>query len=165
MCGLSSAAAGTKPIGVEMVEQFVGGWRAKTTWDMLDAAAEGRARQALVELDRLLLAGETPIGLLGQIGSTLRRFAAATRFIEQAEADGRRTNLRQALEAAGVKPVPFIMNKNEAQLRRVGRQRASKLFQWVLDADLALKGPSSQPARARIVLEQLIARLAEGQAK
>jgi hypothetical protein len=54
------------------------------------------------------------------------------------------------------------MSKNESQLRRLGRQRARKLFQWVLDADLALKGPSSQPARARIALEQLIARLAAG---
>jgi len=157
-----AAAAGDKPIGVELVEQLVGGWRAKTTWDMLDAAAEGRTRQALLELERLLLAGETPIGLLGQIGSTLRRFATATRFIEQAEAAGQRVNLRLALETAGVKPIPFIMSKNEAQLRRLGRQRAGKLFQWVLDADLALKGPSSQPARARIVLEQLIARLAAG---
>jgi DNA polymerase-3 subunit delta len=157
-----AAAAGTRPITVELVEQMVGGWRAKTTWEMLDAAAEGRTRQALVELERLLLAGETPIGLLGQIGSTLRRFASATRFIEQAEAAGRPANLRQALEAAGVKPIPFVMNKNESQLRRLGRQRSGKLFQWVLDADLALKGSSSQPARARFVLEQLLARLGDG---
>jgi DNA polymerase-3 subunit delta len=156
-----ASAAGPKPITVELVEQMVGGWRAKTTWDMLDAAAEGRTQQALVELDRLLLAGETPIGLLGQVGSTLRRFASATRFIEQAEAAGRPASLRQALEAAGAKPIPFILGKNEKQLRRLGRQRAKKLFEWVLDADLALKGTSSQPARARIVLEQLIVRLAE----
>ena len=154
-----AAAAGQAAITAEMVQQLVGGWRAKTAWDMLDAALEGRTRQALVELDRLLLAGEVPIAILGQIGATLRRFAAATRLIEQAEAAGRRTNLRQALETAGVKPAPFIMNKAESQLKQLGRQRGGQLFGWLLEADLALKGVSSSPAKARIVLEQLLVRL------
>lgn len=152
-----AAAAGAQPIGPELVRKLVGGWRAKTAWDMLDAAVEGRARQALVELDRLLLSGENPIGVLAQIGASLRRFAAATRFIEQAEAAGGRANLRQALELAGVKP--FVMQKTEAQLRKLGRDRAGALYQGLLEADLALKGSSSSPARSRIVLEQLIVRL------
>lgn len=152
-----AAAAGAQPIGPDLVHKFVGGWRAKTAWDMLDAAVEGRTRQALVELDRLLLSGENPIGVLAQIGASLRRFAAATRFVEQTEAAGGRAHLRQALELAGVKP--FVMQKTEAQLRKLGRERAGALYRWLLDADLALKGSSSSPARSRIVLEQLIARL------
>lgn len=157
---LSAAAAG-KPIGVELVEQLVGGWRAKTAWDMLDATIEGRLRQALVELDRLLLSGENPIGVLAQIGASLRRFATATRLIEQTEAGGGRVNLRQALETAGVKA--FVMQKNEAQLRRLGRHRAGRLHQWLLDADLALKGSNSSPARARTLLEQLVVRLGKAE--
>ncbi|HUY91996.1 MAG TPA: DNA polymerase III subunit delta [Pirellulales bacterium] len=154
-----AAAAGQSAITAELVQQLVGGWRAKTAWDMLDAALEGRARQALVELDRLLLAGEVPIAILAQIGASLRRFAAATRYIQQAEAAGRKTSLRQALEAAGVKPAPFIMNKAEAQLRQLGRQRGGQLLAWLLEVDLALKGSSSSPPKARIVLEQLLVRL------
>jgi len=155
-----AAAAHDAPIGAELVQQLVGGWRAKTAWDMLDAALEGRARQALLELDRLLLAGESPIAVLGQIGASLRRYATATRLIQQAEASGRRTNLRQALEAAGVKSVPFIMNKAEAQLRQLGRERGAQLLSWLLEADLALKGASSSPPKARIVLERLLVLLA-----
>jgi DNA polymerase-3 subunit delta len=152
-----SAAANGQPIGSELVQQLVGGWKAKTAWDMLDAAVEGRTGEALVELDRLVLSGENPIAVMGQIAATLRRFAAATRIIEQTEASGGRANLRQALELAGVKS--FVAQKSEAQLRKLGRQRAGRIYRWLLEADLALKGSSSAPARARTVLEQLVVRL------
>lgn len=152
-----AAAANGQPITAERVQQLVGGWRAKTAWDMLDAAVEGRSGQALIELDRLLLSGEAPIAIMGQIGATLRRFAAATRFIEQIETASGRPNLRQALELAGFKS--FVAQKSETQLRKLGRERAGKIYTWLLEADLALKGSSSTPARARIVLEQLVVRL------
>lgn len=152
-----AAAANGQPITAERVQQLVGGWRAKTAWDMLDAAVEGRTGQALIELDRLLLSGENPIAIMGQIGATLRRFAAATRFIELTEASGGRANLRQALEMAGIKS--FVVQKSEGQLRKLGRERAGQIYTWLLEADLALKGQSSAPARARTVLEQLVVRL------
>lgn len=153
-----AALAGNTPITVEMVREAVGGWRAQTTWDMLDAATAGNADLALDQLDRLLTSGESPVALLAQIGSSLRRLAAATRMIEDAEARGRRISLRQALEAAGVKP--FALGKSESQLRQLGRARAGKLYAWLLNADLELKGSSSAANRARFVLEQLIARMA-----
>jgi hypothetical protein len=87
----------------------------------------------------------------------LRRFAAATHLIEQADHARRRLSLRQALEQAGFKP--FLLGKAEGQLRRLGRARGSQLYHWLLAADLALKGTSSSPARARLVLESLIVRL------
>jgi DNA polymerase-3 subunit delta len=156
---LSAAAGADGEISAERVQQLVGGWRVHTTWDMLDSALAGNAPSALEQLDRLLLSGEEPIGVLAQISSNLRRFAAATRLIEQQEAEGRRPNLRAALEGAGFRPAPFIMDKAEKQLKSLGRQRGSRLYRWLLDADLALKGQSSQKLRARLVLEQLIARL------
>jgi DNA polymerase-3 subunit delta len=157
-----AASANGQPISGELVQQLVGGWRAKTAWDMLDAAVEGRTGEALVELDRLLLSGENPIAIMGQIAATLRRFAAATRLVEQTEASGGRPNLRQALELVGVKS--FVAQKSEAQLRRLGRQRAGRIYRWLLEADLALKGSSSAPARARTVLEQLVVRLGMSEA-
>jgi len=143
-------------VTAESVRELVGTWRTKTTWDMLDAALAGDVRGAMTQLDRLLLAGENEVPLLAQISATLRRLAAATRLILQAEATGRRTTLAAALEEAGVKG--FVVRKTEQQLRRIGRQRGGQLYEWLLDADLALKGASSLPPR--LVLERLIVRLA-----
>lgn len=153
-----SVAAG-QSITEQVVHDLVGGWRAKTAWEMIDAALAGNARAALAQLDRLLMAGEHPIGILAQIASTLRRFAAATRLVESAEAQKRRINLREALEQAGVKP--FVIAKSEQQLRHLGRQRAGKLHRWLLEADLDLKGQSALPPRT--VLERLIVRVATPQ--
>jgi DNA polymerase-3 subunit delta len=150
-----SAEAG-KPINEQLVQDLVGGWRAKTAWEMIDSALAGNARAAVMQLDRLLLAGEHPIGILAQIASTLRRFAGAVRILERAEAQKRRINLREALEQAGVKP--FVLAKSEEQLRKLGRQRAGKLYRWLLEADLDLKGQSALPPRT--VLERLIVRIA-----
>ncbi len=154
---LALLVRGEEPITPELVEQHVGSWRTKTTWDLIDSAAGGDARGALVQLDRLLAAGENPIALLGQISSTLRRFAAAARLVQQAERSGRRPALRPILEQAGFKK--FVLDKAERQLRQLGRERAKHLYHWLLEADLALKGASSAPDRARLVLEQLIVRL------
>lgn len=150
-------------VTLELVDQYVAGWRVKTAWTMLDAALDGQTGAALGQLDRLLQSGENAIGILAQIAATLRRFAAATRFIEQAEAEGRKISLRAALERAEVKP--FVINRAEGQMRRLGRDRAGRLYAVLLEADLALKGSSSAPARARIELERLVAWLAAPPAK
>ena len=158
---LASLAGEGGSITPELVDQAVGGWRAKTAWDLLDAALDGKTSEALIQLDRLLLSGEVPIALMGQLGASLRRMAAAVRLLEQAELTGRRGNLRQALEQAGVKP--FVLSKAEGQLRRLGRVRAAQLYHWLLEADLALKGTSSSPTRARLLLEEFVVRLSAHQ--
>jgi DNA polymerase-3 subunit delta len=135
---------------------MVGGWRAKTTWEMLDAALDGQPAAAMQQLDRLLASGENPVGLLAQISASLRRLAAATRLVLQAEAAGRRVALRPALEQAGIRA--FVLQKAEQQLRRLGRQRGGQLYRWLLEADLDLKGDSTIPPRH--ILERLVLRLA-----
>jgi DNA polymerase-3 subunit delta len=141
-----------------LVRKYVGGWRTQKTWDMIDAAADGRAVAAIEQLDRLLAAGEEPYALLAQMSSTLRRFAAAVVLIEQAEQQGRRASLRTALELAGTPR--FKLGDAERQLRQIGRDRAHRLYDWLLAADLGLKGHNSSKQRARHVLETLIIRLA-----
>lgn len=153
---LSLVAAADKKITGPMVQQMVGGWRAKSTWEMLDAALAGDLAGTLGQLERLLAAGETPIGLLGQISASLRRLAAATRMILQGEAAGRPVPLRAALEQSGVRS--FVLQKGERELRRLGRQRGANLYRWLLEADLDLKGDSSLPPR--LILERLLTRLA-----
>ncbi len=156
---ISRLALTTEPGGkitAAAVKKAVGSWRAKTTWEMLDAALDGKSREAMLQLDRLLLSGENPIAVLAQIASTLRRFAAATRIVLQTEQAGRRIALKPTLEQAGFKP--FVLKKAERQLRQLGRQRGQQLYGWLLGADLDLKGYSS--AEPRLILERLVLRLA-----
>jgi DNA polymerase-3 subunit delta len=142
-------------VGVAAVREMVGSWRARTAWEMLDAALDGRTAEALVQLDRLLLAGEHPIAVLAQISASLRRLAAATQLILAEEKAGRRISVRDALQRAGVKS--FVLQKSELQLRRLGRHRGDRLYGWLLEADLDLKGSSNLSPRA--VLERLVVRL------
>ena len=146
----------------ELVRDVVGGWRTKTTWELIDAAVDGNAAEALRQLDDLLQSGENPLALFGPIAWSLRRFAAATRIIERAERLGQRTSLSSALEQAGFRKWPREALENaQRQIRQLGRRRAGQLYRWLLDADLALKGSHSSPVRARFALERLIVRLSK----
>jgi DNA polymerase III subunit delta len=156
---LAMLTDGKATIDADLVRENVGGWRVRKTWDMIDAAADGKAAEAIQQLDRLIAAGEEPHALLPQMASTLRRFAAAARIYEQAEQSRRTMSLRSALEQSGM-PV-FKMSSAENQLKQIGRPRAKQLYRWLLAADLELKGHNSTKDRARRVLETLIVRLAK----
>jgi DNA polymerase-3 subunit delta len=146
----------------EMVRDVVGGWKTKTAWELTDAAADGDAAEALRQLDHLLQSGEHPVALLAQFSWSLRRYAAATRIYEQAEREGRRTPLSEALLEAGFRKWPQdALPRAEKQLRQLGRQRALSLYTWLLETDLALKGTHSQEDRARFALEKLFVRMAK----
>jgi DNA polymerase-3 subunit delta len=148
-------------VNVKLVQENVGGWRTRATWDMIDAAADGRAADALGQLDRLITSGEKPFGLLPQMASSLRRFSTAVQLIEAAEKNRQRLPPREALAQAGV--IPFKLGDAERQLRQIGRQRAKHLTEWLLAADLAMKGHNSADERARMEIERLIIRLAAGE--
>jgi DNA polymerase-3 subunit delta len=139
----------------QLVRDQVGGWRVRSAWDLVDAAVEGNAVEALRQLERLIESGESPIGLLAQIAGTLRRFATATWVVNHAGSGPPR--LAAALDKAGIPR--FARQKAERQLRQIGRPRGQQLNDWLLAADLAMKGESSAPWRQRLVLEQLIVRL------
>ena len=146
----------------ELVQEAIGGWRAKSTWDLVDAAAEGSAGEALVQLDRLLQSGEHPLALLGSISWSLRRYAAATRVFQGAQRRGERIQLREALSQAGFRDWPIgTLKKAEERLIQLGRARAGSLYQWLLETDLALKGSHSQEHRGRLMLEMLILKMAK----
>ena len=145
----------------ETVRTNVGHWRSKTAWEMLDLALSGNAPEAIRQLDRLFQAGEHAVGLLAMISYTLRRLAAATELILEAEKQKRRLPLPNALEQAGVKK--FVLDKSVEQLKKLGRHRGQKIPDWLIKADLDLKGDSrSDP---RLVLEQLIVKIASAQLK
>ncbi len=146
----------------EMVRDYVGGWKTKTVWDLVDLACEGNAAEALRQLDQLLHGGEEPIGVFAQMAWSLRRYAAATRIYERSERQGPRMALSQAVQQAGFPSWNRqALAEGETRLKQLGRERAGRLYRWLLDADLALKGTHSSSDRARFVLEQLILRLAK----
>jgi DNA polymerase-3 subunit delta len=150
-----------RPVAPEAVQQFIGGWRAQTIWELLDAALSGRTDAALTQLDRLLRCGEHPLALVGSLAWSLRRYAAATRHYERAQRSGRNIPLREALSLAQVRDwPPGELARAEQRLLALGRQRAGQLYRWLLELDLALKGSHSQDDRARWALEQLLLRLA-----
>jgi DNA polymerase-3 subunit delta len=146
----------------EQVQEIIGGWRTKSTWDLVDAAADGDAGAALTQLDRLLHSGEHPLALVGSLSWSLRRYAVATRNFQQAERAGERIPLREALVRAGVKDWPIgNLAASEKRLIQLGRHRAGKLYRWLLELDLSLKGSHSQDDRARWALEQLLLRMSK----
>ncbi|MDR0703399.1 MAG: hypothetical protein LBF88_00250, partial [Planctomycetaceae bacterium] len=105
-----------------------------------------------------LLAGENAVGILAQIAPTLRKFAAATQLILDGEKHGKKITPAAALEQAGVNRY-YIEKKSEKQLKMLGRFRGAKLLDWLLHADLDLKGASRNDPR--IILETLIINLAD----
>lgn len=144
-------------IDAALVEANVGDWRTRQTWDMIDAMVEGRAAEAMHQLDRLLASGEEPIAILAQVSYSLRKFATAGRLVEQAEAVGRRVYFPQIMADAG-----FWKNKIDKatqQLKSIGRARAVRLATWLLEMDMAMKGHNSGESAARLELERLIAHL------
>lgn len=146
----------------ELVQEVVGGWRAKTIWEVVDSATDGDAAEALRQLDMALQSGEHPQALFGQIAWSLRRYAVATRIYETAERAGQRLTLRDALEQAGFRAWPQgAMANAERQLKQLGRDRAGRMLQWLLEADLAMKGSHSAADRARFVLERLFLKMAK----
>ena len=65
---LSAGADGT--IDPQLVRELVGGWRTKTTWDMLDLAAAGHAGEAILQLDRPRRAARRSRSMLSRINAT-----------------------------------------------------------------------------------------------
>lgn len=152
---LALMAEDKKGITSELVEQAVGSWRSRTAFEMLDLALEGKTVAAVQQLDVLLLAGENAVGILAQISATLRKMAAATELILNAERQQNKLSVRSALEKVGVKG--YFLGKTEKQLFHLGRHRGAKLPQWLLQLDLDLKGDSrSDP---RLLLEMLLVKL------
>jgi DNA polymerase-3 subunit delta len=139
-----------KRIDAADVDKLVGSSRAENTWKIFDAIGAGKVGEALGILDHLLDQGEEPIRLLGAFSMQLRRLAQAYRLTQNG------TSLSGALAEAGV--LPFGIKSAEQQLRHLGRRRAERLYDWLLETDLGLKGSSQLPPRN--LLERLVVQLA-----
>jgi len=157
--------AGEK-ITPEMVQDIVGGWKAKSMFELGDAVADGNAGDALAQLDHVLQAGEHPLAITGALAWSLRRFALATRVYREMKRNGSNPQLRDVLLQAGFKDWPLgTLKKAEDRLRQIGSARAGQLYRWLLELDLSLKGTHSHERRARWAVERVFLRLAKQNAR
>lgn len=147
--------ANGQPITCQMVNTLSGSWRAQTAWVMLDCALAGYTDSTLKYLDSLLAAGEVPIVIAAQLAANLRKLAMANRLFLDAQANGRRISLNEALTQVGVKP--FVIRKSQDQLQRLGVDRVSQLLDWLTQLDFDLKGDSRLDART--LLERFLLQL------
>jgi DNA polymerase-3 subunit delta len=139
-------------IEVDHVDQLVGRSGGANAFRVFDALGAGRPAEALAILDQLFVEGEDPFRLLGAFSLQLRRLAQVARLT------GQGASLGEAFDRAGVPAWPQARQSCEQQLRRLGRRKAARLFDWLLEVDLGLKGSSPLPPRT--LLERLIVRLA-----
>jgi DNA polymerase-3 subunit delta len=137
-------------ITAEDVDQLVAAGRVETVWKIIDAATAGDAAVAIGMLNSLTGAGEQPLLIFGAISSQLRKLAKAYRLVMNGE------NPRTALPKAGVPP--YFVEKAQGQLRHLGRDRLGRLYQWLSETDLGIKGDSSLTPQH--LLERLVVRVA-----
>ncbi len=142
----------------DKASSLVGGWRTQTLWEIADHVGDGKIAHALVQLDRLLISGQSPLGFFSPLAWSLRRFGVAAQLVEQAERCGQRPNLSYCLEQAGFRK--FDLKKAELQLRRIGRPRAKMLLNWIVELELKLKGTHSNDHAAKFAIEEFLTRLA-----
>jgi DNA polymerase III subunit delta len=140
-------------IGRDDVARMVGAGRVETIWKTLEAATSGGATEAITLLDLLLSSGENPVGLLAAISASLRKLhhAGALRMAHK--------SIDDACKEAGIPTYPGAIQSTLRQHKHLGSERVDNLADWLLRADLDLKGSSS--LSPRVILERLLLRLAQ----
>jgi DNA polymerase-3 subunit delta len=150
MLKLSIYVGARAKIDVEDVDKLVGNNRAADTWKIFDAVAAGNIQGAMGILERLFDQGEEPMRIIGAFSMQLRRLAQATRLTAQG------ISLGAALAQVGVPP--FATRSAEAQMRHLGRRRLDRLYDWLLQMNMDLRGGSALPART--LFERFLLKLA-----
>jgi DNA polymerase-3 subunit delta len=132
------------------VDRVVGRSRAAETFKIFDAIAAGQPAAAVGILRRLFDEGVDPLMILGAFSWQLRQLAQVGGETMRGQP------LASAMAAAGV--APFARARTEQLLRHLGRRRIARLYDWLIEADLSMKGGGQLPDR--ILLERLLVRLA-----
>ncbi|MEM9940421.1 MAG: DNA polymerase III subunit delta [Planctomycetota bacterium] len=148
-------------IEMDTIKSIVGGWRARTMWEAIDAAVSGNAGKALELLDQLIRSGEHPLALFGQLSWSLRRYSVAADIVFRQVRNGTRPDMGAAAKQAGFQSWNGEIEKSQANLKQLGRERANKISSWLVESDFQLKRSHSQNDRGRLVLENLIVKMAK----
>ncbi|MFM7251117.1 MAG: DNA polymerase III subunit delta [Planctomycetaceae bacterium] len=156
----AARAADAGAVRPEEIDDVAGSAQERSAWGMVDDAASGDAGKALAALADLLAAGESPVALLAQSATSLRRLATAARILAPPPGAARPPSFDEALKRAGVAAWPKALAQAREALQQLGRQRALRLPQALADLDRALKGEASRGLRARLALERLVCMMA-----
>lgn len=156
----AARAAGAGAVRPEEIDDIAGSAQERSAWGMIDDAAAGDATKALAALADLLATGESPVALLAQSATSLRRLATAARILAPPPGAQRPPSFDEALKRAGVAAWPKALAQARAALQQLGRQRALRLPQALADLDRSLKGEASRGLRARLALERLVCMMA-----
>lgn len=156
----AARAADAGAVRPEEIDDVAGSAQERSAWGMVDDAASGDAKKALAALADLLAAGESPVALLAQSATSLRRLATAARILAPPPGAPRPPSFDEALKRAGVAAWPKALAQAREALQQLGRQRALRLPQALADLDRSLKGEASRGLRARLALERLVCMMA-----
>jgi DNA polymerase-3 subunit delta len=140
-----------KRIDADDVDKLVGNSREADVWKILSRAGEGQTREALTVLDQLFDQGQDALRILGAVSAQLRRLAKVARLQQLG------LPLSRAMDQAGI--LPFAAREVEQQLRHLGKRRAARLYDWLLQVNYGIKGGSGLPPN--VLLERLVIRLAQ----
>jgi DNA polymerase-3 subunit delta len=135
-----------REIRSEDVTRMIGAGRIENIWKVLDAATTGRGALALEDLDGLLSAGESPVGLLRAMSFSLIKVYHAGRLRRA------RVDVREACRAAGI--YPYLVEKTQQQHAHLGPSRVDGLPDRLLRTDLDLIGSSQLDPRT--IMERLL---------
>ena len=153
----SKGADSIRKVSDARVDELVGGWRTQTVWKLSEAVAEGRIAEAIEGIDKLIMSGQTAIGIAAQMSWSLRRYGVAAAWSEQQKRFGAQSPmLPEALSRAGFRP--YDLGKEENRLKKMGWNRAKDILTWLVELEKELKGSHSQEDRARMALESFIFR-------
>src|SRR6185436_3591224 len=103
---------------------------------IMDAIGDGKPDQALTILHDLFESGEVSLKILGALGFQIRRLAAAASLHKKG------TGLEEAFDRAGVAKWPQAREAFRKQMKHLGWNRLDKLYDWLVETDLGLKGGS-----------------------
>jgi DNA polymerase-3 subunit delta len=158
-CELAKLALFADPKGKvsdARIDELVGGWRTQTIWKLTEAVTEGRIAEAIEGVDKLIMSGQSAVGLAAQMSWSLRRYAVAATWYDQQKRNGNESvSFNDALSRAGFR---FDHAKEEKRLKRIGWNRAKEMLGWLVELEKVLKGSHSQEDRARMALESFLFR-------
>lgn len=134
-------------ITAQDVDCLVARNRVQTVWEILEALGRGETGAALVILNRLLDRGEEPLAILAALGWQLRKVAQVAHLLSRGWSEN------QALIRVGLQP---WQRERVWKLVQCLGQRALRLYDWLLQADLQIKSTHLPP---RAALEMFLTRL------
>lgn len=117
-------------------------------FDLIDAVAEGRQRQAIDLLSEALSQGEQPLRVTALLARQFRLAIQARVMVD----DG--ANSSRVAEGLGLHP--FVAEKLVKQCRRFSRDGLCRALELLLEADIAIKTGRRDP---RLALEVLVIEL------